>query len=74
MFRSLVLITVLSAASSVGIAHGDTAKEQAACHSDVRRFCHTVVGQGDFAILACLQEHREKLRHACREVLESHGQ
>jgi hypothetical protein len=25
-------------------------------------------------VLACLQEHREKLKKACLEVLKSHGQ
>jgi hypothetical protein len=30
--------------------------------------------QGDFAVLACLQQHREKLSAPCRKVLTDHGQ
>jgi hypothetical protein len=30
--------------------------------------------QGDFTILACLQQHRPKLAKACDQVLRNHGQ
>jgi hypothetical protein len=30
--------------------------------------------QGDFVILACLQQNRPKLTKACSQVLTSHGQ
>jgi len=75
MIRTFVLVVVLTAASSAAIAQGGTPAEQAACRPDVRRFCHAIKeGSGDGSFLACLQEHRAKLRRACREVLESHGQ
>ena len=74
MIRKFVLVAVLTAASSAAWAEGGTPQEQAACRPDVRRFCHTVVGSGDGAVLACLQEHRARLHRACRQVLESHGQ
>lgn len=74
MIRILALIAVLTATASAAIASG-TPAEQAACRPDVRRFCHAIKeGAGDGSFLACLQEHRAKLRRACREVLESHGQ
>jgi len=74
MIRILVIVAVLTA-SSAAIAQSGTPAEQAACHPDVRRFCHAIKeGAGDGSFLACLQEHRAKLRRACREVLESHGQ
>jgi len=87
MIRILVLVAVLTAASSTAIAQSSrhvtpekqntldeqgTPEERAACRPDVRRFCHAIEEGGDF--LSCLQEHREKLSRACREVLESHGQ
>lgn len=75
MIRIFVLVAVLTAAASAAIAQSGTPAEQAACRPDVRRFCHAIkpdAGNGSF--LACLQEHRAKLRRACREVLESHGQ
>ncbi len=74
MIRILVLVAALTAASAA-IAQSGTPAEQAACRPDVRRFCHAIKeGSGDGSFLACLQEHRAKLRRACREVLESHGQ
>ena len=74
MIRMLVLLTALTVSVSATFASG-TPAEEAACRPDVRRFCHAVKpGSGDGAFLACLQAHREKLRRACREVLESHGQ
>jgi hypothetical protein len=51
-----------------------TAQEQAACSRDVQRHCRPVIDQGDFTILACLQEHRPKLSVACNQVLKDHGQ
>jgi hypothetical protein len=76
MIRILVLVAALTAAAvSAAIAQSGTPAEQAACRPDVRRFCHAIKeGSGDGSFLACLQEHRAKLRRACREVLEGHGQ
>jgi hypothetical protein len=52
-----------------------TPEQRQACGPDVRRFCKSVKpDDGPFAYLACLQEHREKLRVACLKVLESNGQ
>jgi len=51
-----------------------TPEEQAACSRDVQRFCRPVIDQGDFTILACLQQHRPKLTAACDQVLKNHGQ
>jgi hypothetical protein len=30
--------------------------------------------QGDFTVLACLQQNRAKLSAACEKVLKDHGQ
>jgi hypothetical protein len=51
-----------------------TPEEQAACSRDVQRHCRPVIDQGDFTILACLQQNRPKLSKACDQVLKSHGQ
>jgi hypothetical protein len=75
MIRILVLVAVLTAAAASAAIASGTPAEQAACRPDVRRLCHAIKeGSGDLSFLACLQEHRAKLRRACREVLESHGQ
>jgi hypothetical protein len=51
-----------------------TPEEQKACTPDVQRLCRTVIDQGDFTILACLQQNRAKISEACNRVLKSHGQ
>jgi hypothetical protein len=54
--------------------HGGTDQEQRACASNVQKYCRPLLDQGDFAVLACLQQHREKLAAPCRKVLTDHGQ
>jgi hypothetical protein len=51
-----------------------TPEEQKACARDVQRHCRAVIDQGDFTILACLQQNRPKISGACDQVLKSHGQ
>jgi hypothetical protein len=51
-----------------------TAEEQKACSRDVERHCRPVIDQGDFTILACLQQNRPKLSPACAQVLKDHNQ
>ena len=59
------------------LGQGD-AKERAACHPDVVRFCKELIkddANADvFGILSCLQNNRHKISKACNEVLASHGQ
>jgi hypothetical protein len=53
------------------------AKERAACHPDVLKFCQTQleVNPNDVGgILNCLQTNRIKISAACQNVLTSHGQ
>jgi hypothetical protein len=51
-----------------------TEEEQKACTRDVQRHCRAVIDQGDFTILACLQQNRSKISAACDQVLKNHGQ
>jgi hypothetical protein len=55
-------------------ARGGTDDEQKACTRDVQRLCRPVIDQGDFTILACLQQNRPKLSEACALVLKNHNQ
>ena len=59
-------------APAPGLFQG-TPEEQAACAPDSTRFCQDAIPD-TFRVLACLQDHREKLRKVCRKVLEDHGQ
>ncbi len=51
-----------------------TPEEQKACTRDVQRHCRSVMDQGDFTVLACLQQNRAKISPACDKVLKEHGQ
>jgi hypothetical protein len=70
---ALSLVTVTSASAQ---GQGD-AKERAACHPDVIRFCKEFVkdNNGDVvSILNCLVSNRSRISKACSQVLASHGQ
>jgi hypothetical protein len=72
-------LTLLSVSVSTGAIaqqqqRSGTPDEQKACSRDVSRFCRAVMDQGDFTVLACLQQNRAKLTKACSQVLTNHGQ
>ena len=76
--RKLVLVLFLSSITGLSGASAQqrsgTPDEQKACARDVQRFCRAVIDQGDFTILACLQQNRPKITPACDNVLKNHGQ
>ena len=79
MRKILFVLTLVSLSISTGAIaqqqqRSGTAEEQKACSRDVQRFCRPLMDQGDFVILACLQQNRPKLTAACNQVLTSHGQ
>lgn len=78
MRKFLFALTLLSISASTGAIaqqqRSGTAEEQRACARDVQRFCRPVIDQGDFTILACLQQNRPRLTGACDQVLKNHGQ
>ena len=78
--RKIVLALALLSSSATAFAQqqvpgrSGTAAEQAACNRDVQRHCRKVIDQGDFVILACLQQNRSQISAACNQVLKNHGQ
>jgi hypothetical protein len=80
MYRFFLPVALLSlSVSTAALAQqqpprSGTPEEQAACSRDVQRHCRPLIDQGDFTILACLQQNRPKLTKACDQVLKSHGQ
>jgi hypothetical protein len=70
----LLSLSVTTGAIAQQQQRSGTPQEQAACSRDVQRFCRPVIDQGDFTILACLQQNRPKLTAACNQVLKNHGQ
>jgi hypothetical protein len=55
-------------------ASAQTAHEHDACARDVARLCRAVMNNGDQAVLACLQQNRQRISRACNKVLIDHGQ
>jgi hypothetical protein len=78
MHKFLLALTLLSISLSSGAMaqqqRSGTPDEQKACARDVERHCRKLMDQGDFTILACLQQNRPKLTPACDQVLKNHGQ
>jgi hypothetical protein len=78
MHKFLMALILLSLSVSTGAVaqqqRSGTPEEQAACSRDVQRHCRPVIDQGDFTVLACLQQNRAKLSKACEQVLRNHGQ
>jgi len=78
MYKFFLALSLLSISVSTGAVaqqqRSGTPEEQAACSRDVQRYCRPVIDQGDFTVLACLQQNRPKLSKACDLVLKNHGQ
>jgi hypothetical protein len=75
MNKFLLALGLLASLSTETFAqHAGSDQDEKACIRDVHRFCHGLMDQGDFTILACLKENRTKLHPVCRDVLISHGQ
>jgi hypothetical protein len=78
MYKFFLALSVLSISVSTGALaqqqRSGTPEEQVACSRDVQRYCRAVIDQGDFTVLACLQQNRPKLSKACDQVLKNHGQ
>ena len=77
MMHKFVLALTLSSilvSSAFAQQRSGTPEEQKACTRDVERFCRKIMDQGDFVVLACLQQTRAKLTAACAQVLTNHGQ
>lgn len=49
-------------------------KGDIACKTSSNKLCSKFFGQGDMAILACLQQNKERLQPSCRKFLTEIGQ
>jgi hypothetical protein len=74
LFLALSLLSSAVSSDAFAQQRSGTPEEQKACSRDVQRYCRPVIDQGDFTILACLQQNRPKISSACDQVLKSHGQ
>jgi hypothetical protein len=84
MRKFFFALTLLSLSASTGAMaqqqqqqqqqRSGTPEEQRACAHDVQKFCRAIMNESDLTVLACLQQNRPKLTHACNQVLVNHGQ
>lgn len=75
MLKTFALLTLFAAASSSAYAQQrGTPEQQKACGGDVQRYCRAVMQEGDFVILACLQQNRPKISKSCDALLKANGQ
>jgi hypothetical protein len=74
LFALALISTFVSTGAFAQQQRSGTPDEQRACARDVQRFCRSIMDQGDFVVLACLQQNRPKLTMACAQVLTNHGQ
>ena len=74
LFLALSLLSSAVSSDAFAQQRSGTPDEQKACARDVQRFCRAVIDQGDFTILACLQQNRPKISPSCNQVLKNHGQ
>lgn len=65
------LLTALAVTNAVAQTRSD---DKNACGRDATRLCGKVLGDGDFAVLSCLQANRPKLRPVCAKYLVEKGQ
>jgi hypothetical protein len=79
---SLFRISSFAAAFSLALIAATAASAQddvrkrgdKACGGDSRRMCSKFFGQGDMAVLGCLQQSKARLSGACRKFLVGIGQ
>jgi hypothetical protein len=72
-FAALVLS--VSSFASAGFAQDDIRKRgDKACGGDSRRMCSKHFGEGDMAVLGCLQQNKVRLSRPCHKFLTEIGQ
>jgi Cysteine rich repeat len=68
-FLAVFIVSTGTAWAQSGMPH--TPAEEKACRDDAHRFCKDVLSD-EFQVASCLQEHRNRVSHACRTVLQGH--
>jgi hypothetical protein len=78
MVRSICIAAAFFLLSTAGwaqnnqLVQNNNSVEDKACRGDAHRFCRDALSD-EFRVASCLMEHRDRLSHACRAMLESHG-
>jgi hypothetical protein len=70
----LIAAVMLAFVPTAGAQESDRQRGDRLCKNDAVKLCKPVLSQGDFAILACFQQHAPRLSRGCREFLQQMGQ
>ena len=73
---TLALIVVTGSVAPASAQQQDELRRRGdiACKASSNKLCSKFFGQGDMAILACLQQNKVKLAPSCRKFLTEIGQ
>lgn len=73
---TLALIVITGSVTSASAQQQDELRRRGdiACKASSNKLCSKFFGQGDMAILACLQQNKERLAASCRKFLTEIGQ
>ena len=73
---TLALIVVTGSVAPASAQQQDELRRRGdiACKASSNKLCSKFFGQGDMAILACLQQNKAKLAASCRKFLTEIGQ
>ena len=69
--RMLSILVGLAMGLSASAAVAQTAAERAACESDYKQYCSSVLPGGGRP-MACLSDYLDKLTPQCKAVVQSH--
>ena len=76
MMRRVSLILAAFLISTAALAETqypqENTPEDRACRGDAHRFCKNDIPD-QFKVGSCLQQNKEKLSRACKDMLASHG-
>jgi len=77
--RTSLFAAILTLAAIAGIASASAQDDirkrgDIACKASSNKLCSRFFGQGDMAILACLQQNKMRLAASCRKFLTEIGQ
>ena len=73
---TLALIVMTGSVTAASAQQQDELRRRGdiACKASSNKLCSKFFGQGDMAILACLQQNKERLAASCRKFLTEIGQ
>ena len=76
LLAAVILVGMSAAIASAPASAQDDVRQRGdrSCGGDSRKMCSKYFGQGDMAVLGCLQQNKTRLSGSCRKFLTEIGQ